>query len=119
MDLSDILILDLDPNSCPVDNCGQIAKLLPKLLPNSEVVIQTGTRVPSETKTTFLPDLILLKSCLTEKLHKAVRILKEEWRANSVLGIFCTNSDAPVDVCQAIADDMGLRKPWVEKGRPY
>ena len=106
MDLSDILVMDLDPNSCPVDNCGQIARLLSKLLPNSEVVSQTGVRFPSATQNTFSPDLILLKSRLTEKLHKAVRILKEEWRGNSVLGIICADSAAPAAVCQTIADDM-------------
>lgn len=106
MGLSDILIMDLDPDSCSVDHCGQIAELLPKLLPDSEVVIQSGIRALSETKTAFSPDLILLKSRLTEKLHRAIRILKEEWRANSVLGVFCTNSDAPAALCQAISEDL-------------
>jgi len=66
MGLSDVLMMDLDPNSCPVDHCGQISKQLPKLLPDSKVVIQTGNNVPFKAKTSFPPDLILLKSCLTE-----------------------------------------------------
>jgi hypothetical protein len=66
MGWSDIFFMDLDPNSCPVDHCGQISKLLPKLLPNSEVIIQTENNVPFKAKTSFSPDLILLKSRLTE-----------------------------------------------------
>jgi len=104
MGSSDILIMDLDPNSCSVDHCGQIAALLPKLVPESEIVIRTDINVPFETRTSFAPDLILLKSCLTENLHQEVQILKEEWKANSVLGIFCANSRAPSAVCQAMAE---------------
>lgn len=63
MGWSDIFFMDLDPNSCPVDHCGQISKLLPKLLPNSEVVIQTRIDALSQANS---PDLILLKSRLTE-----------------------------------------------------
>jgi len=48
MGLSDVLIMDLDPNSCPVDHCGQISKQLPKLLPDSKVVIQTGCSFQSQ-----------------------------------------------------------------------
>jgi len=66
MGLSDIFFMDLDPNSCPVDHCGQISKLLPKLLPDSDVVIQAENNIPFKAKTSFSPDLILLKYRLTE-----------------------------------------------------
>ena len=75
MGSSDILIMDLDSHSCPVDHCGQISRLLSKLLPNSEVVLQAGINFPAENKTSFSPDLILLKSRWTENLNKAVRII--------------------------------------------
>jgi len=104
MGSSDILIMDLEPNSCSVDHCGQIGALLPKLVPESEIVIRTDINVPFETRTSFSPDLILLKSCLMENLHQEVQILKEEWKAISVLGIFCANSSAPAAVCQVMAE---------------
>ena len=106
MGLSDILVLDFDPDSCPVDHCGQIAKLLPKLLPDSEIVTQTGFTAPSAVTTSFSPALILLKSCLTENFHPAIQALKEKWRVDSVLGIFCANSRKADAVCQAITEDL-------------
>ena len=66
MGWSDIFFMDLGSNSCPVDHCGQISKLLPKLLANSQVVIPTENNVPFKAKTSFSPYLILLKSRLTE-----------------------------------------------------
>lgn len=106
MGLSNILIMDLDPYSCSVDHCGQIAKLLPKLLPDSEVVIQTGTHAPPVNTTSLHPYLILLKSSLKEKLHDAVQALKGKWTAVPVLGILCSNTEAPAAVCQAITNDL-------------
>lgn len=106
MGLPDILITDLDSNSCSVDHCGQIVGKLPKMLPDSEFVIQSGLNALSETNTTFSPDIILLKSSLAKRFNKAVQILKRRWRACSVLGIFCNNTDEPAALCQAVADDL-------------
>lgn len=55
MGSSEMLIMDLDLNSCLVDHCGQIAKLLPDI----EIVIQSGMNVPLETKPSLVPDLPL------------------------------------------------------------
>ncbi len=106
MGLTDILIMDFDPTSCSVDSCGRIANMLPKFLPDSEVAVQTGFHVSSTKIPSFSPDLILLKSSLTEDLHQTLKTLKEEWSTENVLGIFCTNQDAPSAKYQAVANDL-------------
>lgn len=114
MGLSDILIMDLDPSSCSVDHCGQIAKLLPKFLPDSEVVIQTITNIPPVNTTSLFLYLILLKSSLKEKLHDAVQALKGKWMAVPVLGIFCTNEHRCIFHSARAVGRGGGRDPFAE-----
>lgn len=107
MGLSNTLIMDPDPHSCSIDHGGQIAKLLPKLLPDSEVVIQTGTHVQPVNTTSLFSYLILLKSSLKGKLHDAIQALKCNWMAAPVTGIFCSNKAASSPAQGLVAEAQG------------
>jgi two-component system response regulator GlrR len=97
MDLPEILLINLEPTSCPGCNCKQIAKLLRKILPGISVILQTGIDDPSAMTISSCPHLILLRFSSPVKLHKAVQSLKVKWSTASILGIFCNNTGAPAE----------------------
>lgn len=106
MHQSDILIMDLDPNSCPYDNREQIAKPLEKIFPETAIAVQAGLGNPADMRIPSSAKLILMKSPFTEKLSKAFQTVKEKWNSGSVLGILCTVTDAPNAQFIAILNDM-------------
>jgi hypothetical protein len=58
---SRILVVDLDPRSCPSDNCGHLAEMIGNFLPSREISVRTVARAPPET-TDSPPHLVLLRS---------------------------------------------------------
>ena len=106
MGLSDILIMEREPISCPCYNCDQLAVLLRSNLPTGEIAIQTGNRISSEKTTSPSRGLIILRSSFSERLLEVAQNLKAEWNAAYILGIFCADSDAPAALLRALRNHL-------------
>jgi DNA-binding NtrC family response regulator len=106
MHQSDIIILDLDPNSCPLDNCGQIANSLRKFLPEIDIALQVEHDNQAEMTIPFSARLILLKSASAKKLHKAIQNLKRLRHKGSVLAIFCASMNTQAAELRAVLNEF-------------
>jgi DNA-binding NtrC family response regulator len=105
MSLSHLLIIDLDPNSCPADNCGRLAKRIQDFLPALKIDIQIAACFPSET-ISFSPDLILLRPSFTGNPPGVIPSLRRRWNSVPILGLFCTGRGTPTTVFQSLLKDL-------------
>jgi len=89
MDLSHILVADLDPNPCLVENCTQLSNMIRRSLPVGQIYLQTLTSFPPGL-TFSPPDLLVLRPSFAKSLPKALCALRREWNQTPMLGLFCT-----------------------------
>lgn len=103
MGLYHVLIVDLNPRSCPTDSCGQLPRLIRSFLPSGQIHLETITALLPE-YISSRPDLILLRPSLPNSLLEVTRSLRKKWNQASILGLFCGGWDDPRDVFQSAFD---------------
>ena len=105
MEPTRIVMMDLDPHSCPEDHGGQLTKLLRNCTFTSAVAIQVVTHLPSETRCPP-PDLIVLRPACPANLSELGQCLRSRWDSTPIVGLFCTGMTTLAAVGQSLLDDL-------------
>lgn len=101
MDDMHVVLMDFDPDICPNGSCARLSELL-KGLPSSRAIrTQAVTAFPSNAPCPP-PDFILLRTSVIENLLERVQDLRNRWPYTPILGLFCTDKDAPAAVYHAL-----------------
>ncbi len=105
MEPTRIVMMDLDPHTCPEDHGGRLTRLLRGGMSPSPIDIQTITHFPPKTPPPP-PDLIFLRPSGTEDLSETVQFLRGKWSTTPIFGLFCTSRNTPTAVYQAFCNGL-------------
>jgi DNA-binding NtrC family response regulator len=105
MEPTRIVMMDLDPHTCPEDHSGKLTTLLHSCTSTHAIDMQTVTDFPPA-RSSLASDLIVLRPSVTEDLSAMVQIIRTRWSPAPIVGLFCAGLATPMAVWQALPGDL-------------
>lgn len=100
-----VLIVDPKPNSCRVEHCERLPKLIKSLFPSGRVILETATRFPSE-RNLFRPDLVVIRPSLAEPRTEVLAAVRKRWNGSPILGLFCAGWEGSTEIVHSFLDEL-------------
>jgi DNA-binding NtrC family response regulator len=96
------LIVDVNPQRCPANSCGNLAGWISEAFPDANLEVQAFPNVSAA----FSPDVVFLRSFRPELFSEALFFIKKKWRSTPIVAIFCVGWDQPRDVAESFLSGL-------------
>ncbi len=97
----DILMLDLNPNPCPLNQCPRLPELIQNFLPSSKILFEKS-KTRSNDLASLAPEVILFRPSPHESLEELTLSLNREWEHSAVIALFCAGWENTGKVLQSL-----------------